>query len=78
MRLRRKAHKAKARLDADISNWFSVQRPKRMWRRTFERLRRKAFDLEMEADQEFDSRCAQLNERIEKKERKKASAPGKP
>jgi hypothetical protein len=38
-----------------------------MWRRTYERLRRRAFDLEVDAEQEFDSRCAQLNQQSEKK-----------
>ena len=67
MRLRRKALKAAARLDPRASSWVDVQRPKGMWRRTYDRLHRQAFELEWDADELFDSRCVQINEQIEKK-----------
>lgn len=67
MRLRRKASKAVARLDARASSCFDVQRPKGMWRRTYDRLHRRAFELEWEADNEFDRRCAQLERQSENK-----------
>jgi hypothetical protein len=76
MRLRRKARKQLRRLDGDSANWFSVERPKGMWRSTFERLRRKAFDLEMEAEEIFESRCAGYEKQMNAKH-KKASARGR-
>jgi hypothetical protein len=63
MRRRRKARKAAARLDRDASTWLDVQRPKGMWRSTFERLRRKASDLEMDAEELFERRYAELTQR---------------
>jgi len=60
MRLRRKARKVLGHLDGDTSDWISVQRRKGMWHQTFERLRRKAFDLEMDAEQLFDARLARI------------------
>ena len=54
MRLRRKARKARARLDPGASSWTTVQKPKGMWRRTYDRLHRRAFELEWKAEQEFD------------------------
>ncbi len=59
-RLRSKARKVLRRLDGDPSDWLSAQRPKGMWHRTFDRLERKAFDLEMEADEVFDARLVQI------------------
>lgn len=75
MRLRLKALKAAKRLDGNASSWVDLQRPKGMWRRTYDRLRRHAFDLEMQAEDAFESRCAQLEERLNEKERKKG--PGR-
>jgi hypothetical protein len=72
LRLRRKARKAAARVDARASTWFDLQRPKGMWRRTYDRLHRHAFDLEMQAEDAFEARCAQLEEQLNEKERKKA------
>ena len=69
-RLRRKARKVLRRLDGDNSDWISAQRPKGMWRRTFDRLQREAFELEMEADQLFDVRWARIESRLTKITRK--------
>jgi hypothetical protein len=71
MRLRRKARKATERLDPRASSCSDVQRPKGMWRRTYERLRRRAFDLEMQAEDEFECRYAQMKERLGDKDGKK-------
>jgi len=64
MRFRRKARKILKQLDGDTSDWISVQRPKGMWHRTFDRLQRKAFDLEMDADELFDVRWARIGSRL--------------
>lgn len=60
MRLRRKARKVLRRLDGDTSDWISVQRPKGMWHRTFDRLQRQAFELEMDAEALFDAKLAHI------------------
>ena len=70
MRLRRKARKVLRHLDGDASDWITVQRPKGMWHRTFDRLRRKAFELEMDAEELFDARIAHINTRSNKSARK--------
>jgi hypothetical protein len=62
-RLRRKARKALRHLDGDTSDWISVQRPKGMWHRTFDRLQRRSFELEMQADELFDGRLARIRSR---------------
>ena len=67
IRLRRKALKSIAQLGGDSSTGAFVPRPKGMWKRTFERLRRQAFDLEMDADEAFDSRYAQMEEYVKKR-----------
>ena len=67
MRLRRKVRKARARLDPGASSWSNVQKPKGMWQRTYDRLHRRAFELECKSDQEYDRRCAQLEQQPEKK-----------
>ena len=61
-RLRRKALKRIAQLGGDSSTGAFVPRPKGMWKSTFERLRRQAFDLQMDADEAFDSRYAKMEE----------------
>lgn len=63
MRLRRKVRKVLRRLDGDAGDWISVQTPKGMWHRTFDRLQRQAFDLEMDADEFFDARLARISDR---------------
>lgn len=65
-RLRRKARKALRRLGDDTSDWISVQRPKGMWHRTFDRLQRQAFELEMSAEVLFDARLAHIEHRLRK------------
>lgn len=66
MRLRRKARKALRHLDGDTSDWISVQRPKGMWHRTFDRLQRQAFELEMDAEALFDARLAHIEHQSRK------------
>lgn len=65
-RLRRKARKVLRRLDGDASEWISVQRPKGMWHRTFDRLRREAFDREMDAEALFEARLAHIERQSRK------------
>jgi hypothetical protein len=67
MRFRRRARKTLRRLDGDTSSWLSASRPKGMWRRTFERLRRKAFDSEWDAEELADRRYAQLTRRVSRR-----------
>ena len=74
MRLRRKVRKAAERVDASAATWLDLQRPKGMWQRTYDRLRRRAFDLEMQAEDEFEGRCAQLEEQLNERDRKKRPA----
>jgi hypothetical protein len=74
MRLRRKARKAVERVDASASTWLDLERPKGMWRRTYDCLRRRAFDLEMQTEDKFEGRCAQLQEQLEEKDGKKNPA----
>ncbi len=66
MRLRSKALKAVKRLDGNASSWMDLQKPKGMWQRTYNRLHRRAFDLEVQAEDAFGSRCAQLEKRAAK------------
>lgn len=70
MRLRSKARKVLRHMDGDTSDWISVQRPKGMWYHTFDRLQRRAFELEMDAEQLFDARLARINDRRRKRTRK--------
>ncbi len=62
-RTRRRAIKCWRRLGAEDSS-FVFKKPKGMWRSTFERLREQAIQAEMLADDEYERRAAQLEERI--------------
>jgi hypothetical protein len=70
-RLRRKGRKVLRQLDGDTSDWISVQRPKGMWHHTFERLRRKAFELEMDAETLFEDRMVQIKSQLGKSTRRR-------
>ena len=73
-RMRRKVTKACKRLGSDSSTGPFVPKPKGMRQHTFERLRRRAFDLQWQADEEVDRQCGLLLTRIEKKERRENRA----
>jgi hypothetical protein len=62
-RTRRRAIKHWRRLGGDDIS-VAHNRPKGMWRRTFERLIDRAIQAEMLADDEYERRAAQLEERI--------------
>lgn len=64
-RARRRAIKHWRRLDGDDISVLH-NRPKGMWRRTFDRLIAQAIRAEMLADDEYERRAAQLEERVEK------------
>lgn len=65
-RMHRRAHKLKQRLGGDPgTNFFFPQRPKGMWRRTYERLREQASEAEMLADKAFEIEAARLLARID-------------
>jgi hypothetical protein len=51
------------------------QKPKGMWRRTYERLSERAFDAELRADQAFAQRAEQLLARIDNRKRKRSFWP---
>ena len=71
-RMHRRANKIKQRLGSDSGTYFSFpQRPKGMWRRTYERLREQAFEAEMLADETFEIEAARLLARIDNRKWKR-------
>ena len=47
-------------------------KPKGMWRRTYERLHRRTFEIEMGAEEAMDLYVAKLNARIDRPNRKRS------
>ena len=71
-RMHRRVNKIKQRLGDDTgTHFFFPQRPKGMWRRTYERLREQAFEAEMLADETFEIEAARLLARIDNRQWKR-------
>jgi hypothetical protein len=69
----RRANTIRQRLGGDpgMAARFA-SRPKGMWRRTYERLRRRTFEIEMRAEEAIDLRIAKLEARIDRPKRKRS------
>ena len=67
----RRANKIRQRLGGDpgMASRFP-KRPKGMWRRTYERLHRRTFEIEMRAEEAMDRRLLAVAARIDETRRK--------